>query len=92
MPGKLKFYSRDPEGKRRGAGQYWHRGKGSYSKYTGNMDASVKAKKIPTKTAKQRRQVLLEQPHLGDVNRKIQTRRPSVIRGKRLVKTKKGWF
>jgi len=38
LPGKLEHYKKDPEGKGRGAGLYFHRGKGVYSKYSEHGD------------------------------------------------------
>jgi hypothetical protein len=44
MPGPLRFFSRDPNGKRRGAGHYYHRGNGVYSKKDDKRDRKYKAK------------------------------------------------
>lgn len=49
MPGPLKRYEHDPEGKGRGGGLYWHRGRGEYSKYTMIVDRKVQAKNLPQK-------------------------------------------
>ena len=104
MPGELKFYKADPDPRRKGtskdsgAGQYWFRGfnsakrKKEWSKYTGKIDGAVKAKKFNAKTPAKRRNLQLKQAHLGDANIHTQTRRPTQIMGKKLVKTKKGWF
>jgi len=55
LPGKLEYYKKDPEGKGRGAGKYFHRGKGVYSKYSEDSDI-VKIHKLRKKrrTKKQR--------------------------------------
>ena len=45
MPGPIKRYKRDPNGKGRGPGYYYHRGKGVYSKYSGTRDKYHKAPK-----------------------------------------------
>jgi len=49
MPGPLKHYRRDPQGKGRGSGLYWHRGRGKFSKYTMVVDRKVQAKNPPQK-------------------------------------------
>ena len=38
MVGPLKYFDRDPEGKGRGPGLYYHRGKGRWSKYSAWRD------------------------------------------------------
>jgi hypothetical protein len=43
MVGPLKRFARDPEGKGRGAGLYYHRGKGKWSKYSPQRDRRYKA-------------------------------------------------
>jgi len=45
MVGPLKRYSRDPQGKGRGPGLYYHRGKGVYSKYSPWRDRVHSGKK-----------------------------------------------
>ena len=37
----LKYYRSDPKKKGRGDGYYYHRGKGIYSKYSGDRDKKV---------------------------------------------------
>lgn len=45
MPGPLMYYKRDPQrGKKRGAGHYYHRGRGVYSKKDDKRDRRYKAK------------------------------------------------
>jgi hypothetical protein len=44
MVGGLKRYKRDPNGKGRGAGLYYHRGNGVYSKRDLRQDYARKAK------------------------------------------------
>ncbi len=44
MVTSLKFYRRDPNGKKRGKGVYYHRGHGVYSKYSAERDKKIKAK------------------------------------------------
>ncbi len=39
MPGPKKRYKQDPDGKGRGGGLYYHRGKGKHSKYSRKRDA-----------------------------------------------------
>jgi len=43
MPGPLKRYKRDPNGKGRGGGLYYHRGNGVYSKYSMGKDRKKKS-------------------------------------------------
>jgi len=47
MVGALKYYPSDPEGKGRGAGLYYHRGSGKYSKYDVSRDLRKVAKNPP---------------------------------------------
>lgn len=44
MPGPLRYYRNDPNKKRRGAGFYYHRGRGVYSKKDDSKDRKYKAK------------------------------------------------
>lgn len=44
MPGSQKFYKTDPNKKGRGAGVYYHRGNGVYSKYSRARDEKIQAK------------------------------------------------
>jgi len=44
MVGPLKWYDRDPEGKGRGPGYYYHRGKGRYSKYSRLRDMRYRSR------------------------------------------------
>lgn len=44
MVTSLRYYKRDPNGKRRGEGVYYHRGKGVYSKYSVERDRKILAK------------------------------------------------
>jgi hypothetical protein len=44
MVGPLKYFKKDPEGKGRGAGYYYHRGKGRWSKYSRIKDQRHKGK------------------------------------------------
>lgn len=44
MPSPLRFFRRDPNGKGRGRGIYYYRGKGIYSKYNIERDKKIKAK------------------------------------------------
>lgn len=47
MVGPLKYFKRDPNGKGRGAGWYYHRGNGYYSKYSLARDRKHKtARKV----------------------------------------------
>lgn len=39
MVGPARFYPKDPQGRGRGPGLYWHRGKGVYSKRDLDLDA-----------------------------------------------------
>ena len=43
MPSRLIRFNTDPQKKGRGAGVYYHRGKGIYSKYDPERDALIKA-------------------------------------------------
>lgn len=45
MPGPLKRFKRDPNGKGRGGGLYYHRGHGYWSKYSWGRDAKKKNRK-----------------------------------------------
>jgi len=44
MPTRLYQKTRDPNGKGRGPGLYYHRGNGIYSKYSEERDAMIQAK------------------------------------------------
>lgn len=44
MPSPLRYYRRDPNGKNRGEGIYYHRGNNTYSKYDVERDRKIKAK------------------------------------------------
>ena len=44
MVTSLRYFKRDPNGKGRGEGVYYHRGKGVYSKYDIKRDRKIKAK------------------------------------------------
>lgn len=57
MPGPLIKHKEDPQGLGRGPGEYWHRGKGQYSKYSMARDMMriSKIRKYPAKNAKYRR-------------------------------------
>ena len=44
MPSSLKYFKRDPNGNGRGAGIYYHRGHGIYSKYSIERNKKIKAK------------------------------------------------
>ena len=49
MPGPIKRYRKDPQGKGRGPGLYYHRGRGIYSKYSGKADKKVGSKRYAGK-------------------------------------------
>lgn len=38
MVSKMYYYKRDPNGQGRGAGYYYHRGRGNFSKYSAARD------------------------------------------------------
>ena len=44
MVTRIKYYRKDPNDKGRGAGVYYHRGKGYYSKYSVERDKNKKSK------------------------------------------------
>jgi len=44
MPSRLTKFNTDPQKKGRGAGLYYHRGKGIYSKYDPDRDSLIVAK------------------------------------------------
>ena len=44
MPASLRFFRKDPNKRGRGAGVYYHRGKGVYSKYNIERDRKIKAR------------------------------------------------
>ena len=44
MPSRLVRWNKDPQGKGRGPGTYYHRGKGIYSKYSTARDSLIEAK------------------------------------------------
>lgn len=48
MPSSLKYFKKDPNGKGRGAGVYYLRGNGYYSKYSTVRDSKIKAKGYKT--------------------------------------------
>ena len=43
MPGPLRYHAKDPNGKRRGPGYYYHRGRGIYSRKDDSRDKRYKA-------------------------------------------------
>lgn len=43
MPGPIKYYKKDPNGKGRGPGEYYHRGGGKYAKYSEERDLARKS-------------------------------------------------
>ena len=43
MVSPIKYFAKDPNGMGRGAGVYYHRGKGYYSKYSRKRDANKKS-------------------------------------------------
>jgi len=71
MTGRLRRYKRDPQGKGRGAGTYYHRGKGVYSKYSARRDKKIIATRTP--------QARHGYHHTGDVWAAI---RQAILRGK----------
>jgi hypothetical protein len=71
MTGRLRRYKRDPQGLGRGAGTYYHRGKGVYSKYSPKRDKLIIATRTP--------QARHGYHHTGDVWAAI---RQAILRGK----------
>jgi len=71
MTGRLRRYKRDPQGLGRGAGTYYHRGKGVYSKYSARRDKLIIATRTP--------QARHGYHHTGDVWAAI---RQAILRGK----------
>lgn len=70
MVSSLQYKRRDPEGKRRGEGMYYHRGKGVWSKYDLDLDARrrspiTKKKNLPYKDVAYNQ---ITRPHMGDYN------------------------
>lgn len=88
MVGSLEFRRTDPNRKGRGAGQYYHRGNGVYSKYNENRDGELWHKRKKTKNVPERER---EQPHKADYKTKS-TKNRSVIT-KRVAKGRvQGYF
>ena len=69
MVGSIDYKNADPQRKGRGAGWYWHRGNGQWSKYTGNLDAQFKHPRHHIKSAKGRQMAQLKDPHKADYNK-----------------------
>lgn len=98
MVGKLEYKGRDPNNKGRGAGWYWLRGKGVYSKYTGKVDSKVKTdddNRIVVKNADERLSRQMEYPHVGDYRggkSKMRRTTKKKWKGHKLPKTPKGYY
>lgn len=65
MVGALEYLKIDPNKKKRGAGYYYHRGKGYYSKYTPELDKKRVAKMVNLKNPKVRKWFTKHQ-HMAD--------------------------
>lgn len=93
MVGSLNWKGSDPERKGRGAGWYWHRGKGVYSKYTGKVDSKHKAKVLKIRDSKTRGKAQVFRPHTHDY-KKIKGKRTlkTSAKGHRIPKTPKGYY
>lgn len=93
MVGELKYRATDPNKKGRGAGWYWHRGNGVYSKYTGKVDSKRKAKIVRIPDANKRSKAQLLQPHIHDykVGKSNRTIKRS-YKGHPVGKTPKGYY
>lgn len=48
MPSPLRYFRSDPNKNGRGAGVYYHRGKGVYSQYSTERDKKIKARGYST--------------------------------------------
>lgn len=93
MVGQLQYKGTDPNNKSRGAGWYWHRGNGVYSRYTGKVDSKRKAKIYRISDPKRRSQAQIVSPHTHDYkggksNRTIKRS----YKGKSIGKTPKGYY
>lgn len=66
MVGQLKKFGSDPNGKGRGAGFYYHRGNGEYSKYSEKRDAKIRASYRKVANVKHAEQ---KEPHMGDYHK-----------------------
>lgn len=77
MVGSLNYRATDPNKKGRGAGWYWHRGNGVFSKYTGVVDSKRKAKVKRISDPKARSEAQIKNPHTHDYK---------AIKGKRTLK------
>jgi len=75
MVGSLEWKASDPNHKGRGAGRYWHRGKGVYSKYTGVVDSKRHAKMKRISDPRRREEMQMVQPHTHDYKPKIKMNR-----------------
>jgi len=96
---KLQWKGRDPNGKGRGAGHYWHRGKGIYSKYLGTTDGAVRAehplgseRRQMGESGRNMKQKL--SPHMGDYSTKKRKNgvNRKVIKGHPMKKRPKGYY
>lgn len=65
MVGALQYLKKDPNGLDRGAGGYYHRGKGYYSKYSRSLDKKRTAKLVNIKNKKVRKW-FTKHPHMAD--------------------------
>jgi len=63
MVGQLEKFKRDPNGKGRGAGMYYHRGNGVYSKYSPHRDAVIRTPVTKVRKIAHSERV---EPHKGD--------------------------
>lgn len=67
MVGRLQYFAHDPNGKSRGAGHYWHRGNGVYSKQSDVIDGAQWHKRKKVRNVKKAEE---EVPHKHDYKTK----------------------
>jgi hypothetical protein len=65
MVGALAYLKKDPNGKGRGEGYYYHRGKNYYAKYSRSLDKKRVAKMVNIRNKKARKW-FTKHPHMAD--------------------------
>jgi hypothetical protein len=95
MVSNLRYFRADPNpSKQRGAGYYWHRGKGIFSKYEGDQDAKLfhtRPKGFNEMNAQSKIKMKEEQPHKHDYTTKSTMSKSERVLGVR-TKNKRGYF
>jgi hypothetical protein len=99
MVSNLEYKERDPNFRRgearyrvgndRGAGYYYHRGNGWYSKYEPSLDAEEFHKR---RVVTDRSKALRDKPHKADYKTRSSPRRSPKTTGGPRAGSRKGWF